>query len=201
MLEEPEIRSNIRRDTMSDQAAANRLSPTPESSDDFLHLGRRTRDLEPAWTERENHPFPTEEGVRGGLVMTFNIAEYSRQLVEDLLALGGRIESAEIGSLDELAALPGDMVVNCTGFDAKKLVSDDSLIGVRGQIAWMAPQTDRLYGIYHRNVTALSRRDGLLIQETGGNDYFGLGELNTEPDQGEFLAALAKVAPLFDWGS
>jgi len=177
------------------------LADAPESGDDFLHLGRRTRDLEPAWTERENHPFPTEEGVRGGLVMTFNIAEYSRQLVEDLLALGGRIESAEIGSLDELAALPGDMVVNCTGFDAKKLVSDDSLIGVRGQIAWMAPQTDRLYGIYHRNVTALSRRDGLLIQETGGNDYFGLGELNTEPDQGEFLAALAKVAPLFDWGS
>ncbi len=177
------------------------LADIPESGDDFLHLGRRTRDLEPAWTERDNHPFPTEEGVRGGLVMTFNIAEYSRHLVEDFLALGGRIERAEISSLVEMAALPGDMVVNCTGFEAKRLADDESLIGVRGQIAWMAPQTDRLYGIYHRNVTALSRRDGLLIQETGGNDYFGLGDLSTEPDKGEFLAALAKVAPLFDWRS
>jgi len=98
-----------------------------------------------------------------------------------------------------MAGLPGDVVVNCTGFDAKSLVGDSSLIGVRGQIAWMAPQTDRLYGMFHRNVMALSRRDGLLIQETGGNDYFGLGDDSETPDRDEFLAAHAKIASMFDW--
>ncbi len=157
------------------------------------------RGLEPPWAERELHPFPTDQGVRSGLVMTFNIAEYTRQLTEDFQAMGGRIERAEIASTAELAQLPGDVVVNCSGYGAKALVDDRSLLGVRGQIAWMAPQTDRLYGIYHRNVTALSRRDGLLIQETGGNDYFGLGDDSETPDRDEFLAALAKVAPMFDW--
>jgi len=175
------------------------LTVPPAGSDEFLHLGRRLRGMEPPSTERAAHPFPTDTGVRGGLVMTFNIAEYTRQLTEDFLAMGGQIVRVEIASAAEMAGLPGDVVVNCTGFDAKSLVGDSSLIGVRGQIAWMAPQTDRLYGMFHRNVMALSRRDGLLIQETGGNDYFGLGDESETPDRDEFLAAHAKIASMFDW--
>ncbi len=176
------------------------LASDPSGGNEFLHLGRNLRGLTPPWSERGTHPFPTDASVRGGLGMVFNIAEYTRQLTEDLHAMGGRIERADIGSAAELARLPGDVVVNCTGYGAKTLVSDTSMLGVRGQIAWMAAQTDRLYGIYHRNVTALSRRDGLLIQETGGNDYFGLGDDGETPDREEFLAAHAKVAPMFDWG-
>lgn len=132
--------------------------------------------------------------------MTFNIAEYARQMTDDFLTMGGRIERADIASMADLARLPGDVIVNCAGYDAKTLVGDASLIPVRGQIAWMAPQIDRLYGIFHRNVMALSRRDGLLIQETGGNDYYGLGDDDKTPDKDEFLAAHAKVAPIFKWG-
>ncbi|MEM1196816.1 MAG: FAD-dependent oxidoreductase [Pseudomonadota bacterium] len=171
----------------------------PSGTDDFLHLDRRLRGMIPAWSEQEQHPFPTTSGVRGGLEMTFNITEYSRQLTDDFLALSGRIEKVEIGSLDELAELPGDIAVNCAGFDAKVLAGDATLIPVRGQIAWMPPQTDRLYGVYHRNVTALSRRDGVLIQETGGNEHFGLGDDSVAPSQEEFLRARAKVAPIFEW--
>lgn len=131
--------------------------------------------------------------------MTFNIAEYARQMTDDFLAMGGRIERTDIASMADLARLPGEVVVNCAGYDAKTLVGDASLIPIRGQIAWMAPQTDRLYGIFHRNVMALSRRDGLLIQETGGNDYYGFDDNDETPNKDEFLAALAKVAPMFDW--
>ncbi len=176
------------------------VSP-PAGGDDFLHLDRRLRGLTPSWGERSSHPFPTDSGVRGGLVMTFNITEYTRQLTEDFLMMGGRIERAEIAPGDELAGLPGDVVVNCAGFDARVLAGDMSLVPVRGQIAWMPPQTDRLYGISHRNVTALSRRDGLLIQETGGNDYYGLGDMSETPSRDEFLAAREKIAPLFAWTS
>lgn len=175
------------------------LAAAPEGSARFLHLDRNLRGLVPPWTERELHPFPTEHGVRGGLVMTFNIAEYTRQLTQDFRAMGGRIERAELGSIEELAQLPGDVVVNCAGFGARSLVGDETLTPVRGQIAWMAPQTDRLYGVHHRGVMALSRRDGLLIQETGGSDFYGFGEGAETPDRDEFLAARAKIAPLFQW--
>lgn len=175
------------------------IAQAPIGSDDFLHLDRSLRGMAPAWSELEQHPFPTVSGVRGGLEMTFNITEYSRQLTDDLLALGGRIEKTEIGSLEELAKLPGDIAVNCAGFDAKVLARDATLIPVRGQIAWMPAQTDRLFGVYHRNVTALSRRDGVLIQETGGNEHFGLGDDSVAPNQEEFLRARAKVAPIFEW--
>lgn len=173
------------------------LAEPPAGADDFLHLDRRLDGMTPAWTARAGTPFPADAEVEGGLVMTFNVAEYTRQLTEDFLVMGGRIERAEIGSLGELASLPGEVVVNCAGYGASALVEDASLIPVRGQIAWLAPQTDRLYGVFHRGVLVLSRRDGLLIQETGGNDYFGFGDESEVPDREEFLAARAKVAPLF----
>ncbi len=171
-----------------------------DEGEDFLDLDRRLRGMVPPWTDRNGSPFPTEAGVEGGLVMTFNIADYSRQMTDVFLAMGGRIERADIASMADLAGLPGDMVVNCAGYDAKTLVNDASLIPVRGQIAWMAPQTDRLYGVFHRDVMVLSRRDGLLIQETGENDYYGYDDSNETPSEDEFLSAQAKVAPMFKWG-
>lgn len=176
------------------------ITPRPDGADDFLELGRTVRGLTPPWRERENTPFPAPNGVRGGPLMTFNIAEYTRQLIEDFQAMGGRIERGEIGAKDDLSQLPGDVVVNCAGYDAKALVGDTTMVPVRGQIAWMAPQLDRLYGVYHAAVSVISRRDGLLIQETGGNDFYGLGVEDETPDREEFLAARAKVAGLFDWG-
>ncbi|MEL6213669.1 MAG: FAD-dependent oxidoreductase, partial [Pseudomonadota bacterium] len=152
------------------------LIDPPPTGDDFLHLDRRLRGLAPAWIDRERAPFQNTASVRGGLVMTFNIAEYTRQMTDDFRAMGGRIERAALASAEDMARLPADVVVNCAGYDARTLVGDQSLRPVRGQIAWMAPQTDRLYGVFHRNVMVLSRRDGLLIQEAGGNDYYGLDD-------------------------
>jgi len=175
------------------------LTPAPPGADRFLGLDGSVRGLTPPWAERDNTPFTAKRGVRGGLVMTFNIAEYTRQLTQDLLAMGGRFERAALSSKRELADLPGDAIVNCAGYGAKALLGDASLVPVRGQIAWMAPQLDRLYGVYHRGVSVISRRDGLLIQETGGNDFYGLGIEDETPNRDEFLAAQAKVAPIFEW--
>ena len=175
------------------------LADAPEGSPNFMRLGRNLRGLEPPWTERDAHPFPADFGVRGGMVMTFNIAEYTRQLVEDFRAMGGRIVQAEFGTQEELTQVPGNVIVNCSGIGARSLTGDDTLTPVRGQIAWMPAQSDRLYGIYHRGVMALSRRDGLLIQETGGSDFYGYRDDDQSPSQEEFLAAQAKVAPMFAW--
>jgi len=176
------------------------LAQPPAGAPGFLHLDRRLGGLEPGWREREGTPFAAGASVRGGLAMVFNIAEYTRQLTEDFLAMGGRIERAEIASRDGLAALPGDLVVNCAGYGAKTLAGDETLVPVRGQIAWLAPQTDRLYGFFHRGVMALSRRDGLLIQELGGNDWWGYGSASETASRAEFTAALTKAEGAFAAG-
>lgn len=175
------------------------LADVPEEGDAFLHLDSHLRGMTPGWSAVEGTPFPEENGVRSGLSLTFNIAEYMHQMVDEFLSLGGQIEQAEVASLDDLSRLPGDVIVNCTGYEAKTLVGDDTLIPVRGQIAWMPPQSDRLYGIIHRNVFLISRRDGVLIQEMGGNDYYGMGNSDESPNMEEFRRAQEKVAPLFDW--
>ena len=176
------------------------------TTDSFLHLDRRLSDILPRWSDYPDHPFPRsvikpDVPVRAGLMMTFNVAEYTRQLRTDFERRGGRLIRATFGRTADLGALPVDLVVNCTGYGAKTLFGDDTLVPVRGQIAWLAPQADRLYGVYHRSVSVLSRRDGLLIQETGPDDFYGYGAADETPDRDEFTNALAKVAPLFAWRS
>ncbi|MEO1220351.1 MAG: FAD-dependent oxidoreductase, partial [Pseudomonadota bacterium] len=97
------------------------LSVQPDGAASFLHIDRNLRGLTPPWNERERHPFPTEYGVRGGLVMTFNIAEYTRQLVEDFRAMGGRIERMNLNSREDFSSLPGDAIVNCSGLGAQTI--------------------------------------------------------------------------------
>ncbi|MEM6413736.1 MAG: FAD-dependent oxidoreductase [Pseudomonadota bacterium] len=176
------------------------LTEPPTNGDKFIHLRRSLRGMEPGGLSLNNAPFPVKTTVTGQLEMTFNITEYTRQLTDEFLSLGGRIERGTVSSMDDIIRLPSEVVVNCTGYDAKMLVGDGSLVPVRGQIAWMAPQTDRRYSISHRNVAVISRSDGLLIQETGGNSYYGFGDDTETPNRDEFLAARAKVAPMFNWG-
>ena len=93
--------------------------------------------------------------------------------------------------------MPPPVIVNCTGYGAKRLWGDDSLEPVRGQISWFAPQPEARYGVFYRNVSAVSRSDGLLVQSTGPNDDYGFGDDREAPDRTEMTNALAALAPLF----
>lgn len=46
--------------------------------------------------------------------------------------LGGKIITKTVESFEELSEY--DLVVNCTGFGAKKLCHDNSLVPIRGQV-------------------------------------------------------------------
>ncbi len=177
--------------------------PRTDEPDDFLHMYRRIRDLTPRFQDLEpgSHPFPTTQTPRHGPVMTFNIAEYSRRLLSDFLQMGGAITRTTFNAPSEVATLAAPVIVNCTGYGAKSLWKDDSLVPVRGQIGWLTPQTDRLYGIVHNNTLALSRRDGLLIQHFGPNEYYGYGDDGEVPDMDELAMAMGHVAPLFNWSA
>ena len=46
---------------------------------------------------------------------------------------------------------------------------------MRGQITRLISQADANYGIRYKDMSFVPRRDGLLLQVTGENDYYGYG--------------------------
>ena len=129
--------------------------------------------------------------------MTFNVAEYARQLTEAFLMEGGRVVQRTFRHPSELVGLAEPVVVNCTGYGARALFGDESLVPVRGQIAWMTPQPEVAYGLWYRSISMVPRADGIVIQANGSSQMVGYGVEGETPDRAEAEAALAALAPLF----
>src|SRR4029077_16491994 len=107
-----------------------------------------------------SHPFGART-LRGTAWTMFNISAYARMLVSDFLASGGKIEVVEFHSPADLGALRQKTLINATGYGARALFGDESVVPVRGQLARMIPQPDIHYGLIYRNVSFVPRRDGL----------------------------------------
>jgi glycine/D-amino acid oxidase-like deaminating enzyme len=155
-----------------------------------LDLWPRFRDLAP-----EEHPFAAAR-VRHGTWMQFNVAALAERLTREFLQEGGRIVQRTFHAPAELASLSEPVIVNCTGYGARALWKDDSIVPIRGQIGWLAPQPDARWGLYYRNVSVLPRPDGVVVQVYAG-DMDGYGNADETPDPAETEAALARVRPLF----
>ena len=89
------------------------------------------------------------------------------------------------------------MLVNATGYGAQALFGDQSLVPVRGQLTRMIPQADVTYGLFYQNVSFVPRRDGLVFQVVGDNDYYGYGDETGVPDRLEAEHAVNTIASLF----
>jgi glycine/D-amino acid oxidase-like deaminating enzyme len=157
---------------------------TPPGGHDFIHLNERIADLTPRPIEMPpgSTPFPTKYVTRNSQ-MTFNVADYSRQLMTDFLIAGGKIETREFKSPQELTGLPQKVIVNCPGYGGRALWSDESITPVRGQIAWLIPQVDALYGIQYKGLNMLSRRDGVVMQYSKGGPEEGWNDASEAPDR------------------
>ncbi len=153
-------------------------------------LARSHQDLPPG-----SHPFPTRYARRNSS-LTFNIAGYSRQLINDFLVEGGKIEHVEFHSPSELSQLPQKVIVNCTGYGARALWKDESIVPVRGQIAWLIPQPEVNYGVMYNGVFVLGRRDGIVVQE-GLSDMEGYNDANETPDRAGAESSVRLAAELF----
>jgi glycine/D-amino acid oxidase-like deaminating enzyme len=164
----------------------------------FAHYGQRVADLHPRFDDLPpgTHPFPTQHARRSSS-LTFNIASYSRQLVHDFLLEGGKIEAMELHSPAELIRLPQKVVINATGYGARALWKDESIVPVRGQIAWLIPQQDVTYGVFYRGVAILARRDGIAVQDGGIGEMDGYNNANEEPDRRKAEADVRVAAELF----
>ena len=178
----PEARPNRRRDDSLSFA---------NYHDRIADLWPRYRDLPPG-----SHPFPTRYAKRRSQ-LTFNIAAYSRQLMTDFLVEGGKIERVEFHSPSELHQVAQKVVINATGYGARALWKDESIVPVRGQIAWLVPQPDVHYGVSYKSVEILARRDGIVVQDMGKGEMEGYNDANENPDRPAAESAVQVAAELY----
>jgi len=165
----------------------------------FIHLNSRIADLTPRPQQLPPGAtnFPTKYVTRN-TSMTFNVADYSRQLLNDFLVAGGAIETREFHAPGDLASLPQRVIINSTGYAARQLWSDESIVPVRGQIAWLIPQEGVNYGINYGSLNVLARRDGVVIQPSPGGEDFGWNDDNETPDRAAAEAGVRELQALYN---
>lgn len=174
-------------------------APEYQEQHEFVNLRKRIRDITPGWQEMPagSTPFPTKRVTRGSS-LTFNVASYSRQLVQEFQIGGGKIETREFHAASDLGQLPEKVILNCTGYGARQLFADESIVPVRGQIAWLIPQEGVNYGVFYKGLNVLARRDGIVIQPSGdhGEDT-GWNDTNEQPDRAEAETGVRTLQELY----
>ncbi|MES2948331.1 MAG: FAD-dependent oxidoreductase [Pseudomonadota bacterium] len=164
---------------------------------DYPDLNTRLADMRPrsVLLRPDEHPFRVPH-VRRFTQMTFNIASYQRLLVDDFLRAGGEIVQRTFEHPRQFSDLRERTVVNCTGYGARALLGDTSIIPVRGQTARLVPQAEVDYALIYRghNLVMVPRRDGLLVAAQGAYDF---NNNDTDVDRALSHAAVERLAGLF----
>jgi glycine/D-amino acid oxidase-like deaminating enzyme len=172
--------------------------PAPEPGDEpaYGDLYDRIGDLGPdsVTLPPGSHPFPPPYDVRRYTTMMFNISTYARMLVSDFRAAGGRIEVREFHAPGDLLQLPEATLINATGYGARALFGDDSIVPVRGQTARLIPQPEVTYGLDMPGLVMVPRSDGLLVQVIGDSGNFN--NADTTPDRAASEAAVRRLGDL-----
>lgn len=162
---------------------------------EYGEFADRVRDLTPRSVELPpgTHPFP-EPYVRRYTTLMFNISSYANLLMSEYLAAGGKIEIREFSHVDELQKLPERTLVNATGFGARALFNDDSVIPVRGQTARLVPQPEVNYGLRMKDISVVPRSDGIMVQVIGDTGNFNNPDVT--PRRADSEAAVRELADL-----
>jgi glycine/D-amino acid oxidase-like deaminating enzyme len=185
--------------SVSDDSANRPRKSEPDGKPPFADLQRELiGDLIPQGVDFKpgSHPLG-QRFLRRNTQLMFNLPAYTRTLLADFSAYGGKIEIAEFHSPAEFARLKEKTLVNATGYGARALFDDQSVTPVRGQLARMIPQADVSYGLFYKDVSFVPRRDGLIFQVVGDNDYYGYDNETTVPDRAEAEHAVNTIASLF----
>ena len=183
---------------LSDRAPGEHSSAVRQpDAHDFAHYYDRIADLTPESQDipAGAHPFPTRY-VQRETSLTFNVAGYSRELMNDFMIAGGTIETREFQTPQDLTLLAQPVIINCTGYGARQLWSDESIVPVRGQIAWLIPQEGVHYGLSYKGVNVLARRDGIVVQPFHSEEE-GWNDANEQPDKAAAVAGVEVIQELY----
>lgn len=162
---------------------------------EYGEFADRVRDLTPRSVELSpgTHPFP-EPYVRRYTTLMFNISSYANLLMSEYLAAGGKIEIREFSHAEELQKLPEHTLVNATGYGARALFNDESVIPVRGQTARLIPQPEVTYGLRMKDISVVPRSDGIMVQVIGDAGNFNNADVT--PRRADSEAAVRELADL-----
>jgi glycine/D-amino acid oxidase-like deaminating enzyme len=187
----------IDRYSVFDSAKPMARAPAPGELQ-FAAYGHRLADLFPHGENlrAEDTPFPAPFVRRRGVLM-FNIASYSQMLMTQFRIAGGRIEHREFREPAEFAGLSEKVVINCTGYGARALWRDETVVPVRGQIAYLIPQPEFDYALAYRDVNVVPRSDGIVVQNVSGGDMRGFDDDSLTPDRQEAEASVLTLAALY----
>jgi glycine/D-amino acid oxidase-like deaminating enzyme len=176
-----------------------RVMPVPREGElQFAAYGNRLSDVFPHGEDLRpaDTPFRAASVRRRG-VLVFNIASYSQMLMTQFRIAGGRIEHREFHDPSEFARLPEKVVINCTGYGARALWRDETIVPVRGQIAWLIPQPEFDYALAYRDVNVVPRSDGIVVQNVAGGDMRGYNDESLAPDREEAESSVAMLASFY----
>lgn len=153
----------------------------------------RVRDLTPHGVDLApgTHPFP-QAYARRYTTMMFNIATYSRMLLTDFREAGGTIEVREFHEPRDLMKLRERTLINATGYGARALFKDESIVPVRGQTARLIPQPEVTYALYLGHLGTVPRSDGILVQVL--NDTGNFNNADTTANRAASEAAVRQLA-------
>lgn len=122
------------------------------------------------------HPFPLTSVLRYD-TMYVETGRYLRQMLRDFQLAGGKIEVRNFASPADVAALPENLIFNCTGLGSRDLFGDQNLQPARGQLAILEPQPEVRYAFTGGPGYMFPRADGIIL---GGT--FELDQWDTTPD-------------------
>jgi hypothetical protein len=164
----------------------------------FAAFGNRVGDLFPHAENLRPADTPFRAAiVRRRSLPVFNIPSYSQMMLTQFRIAGGRIEHREFHDPSEFADLPEKVVINCTGYGARALWRDETVVPVRGQIAWLIPQPEFDYALAYGDVNVVPRSDGIVVQSVAGGDMRGYNQDSLAPDRQEAEAPVAMLASLY----
>lgn len=150
----------------------------------------RSKDLGPG-----EHPFSTAWARRLS-TFRFNITAYTEKLLREFRSAGGQLVHFDFRTPGELATLPEDVVVHCTGYGAKVLFGDESLTPVRGQIGWLPAQPELGYSLQWDRLSMVPRGDGIAVQVGASSDDTGWNDADETPNRAESEAAANALSRL-----
>jgi glycine/D-amino acid oxidase-like deaminating enzyme len=174
------------------QATHEQQSETVSDEPEYGDLSDRIDDLGPRSVTLPAGSTPFPQPVRRFSIMMFNITTYARMLMSDFQLAGGKIVVREFTQPSDLQELPEHTLINATGYGARALFNDDSIIPVRGQTARLIPQPEVNYALMTSRLGVVPRRDGLLVQAYGDTGNFNNSDLT--PNRALSDAAVRELA-------
>lgn len=171
----------------------------PKQNSEFAHYNDRLADIVPRavpLSARDN-PFAVPHVTRTSN-MHFNFPAYAQTLLDEFFARGGKFVARDFNDPSQYGQLKQKVVINATGFGARDLWRDRTVIPVRGQSGWLVPQREAYYSVRYKGASLVSKADGIFVSiapvEQG--EMFGVGDSMELADRSSALEALKTMEPV-----